>query len=68
MVFIPEIERASEIFSCAVSVSSKLKSWKINPNFLRLKADSFFPRNSVISFPSTIICPLVTESIVDMQF
>ncbi len=61
------IARARAMFSYAVSVSSRLKSWKINPSFVRLNFESSFAFMRVMSVPSMNIWPEVTVSIVEMQ-
>ena len=56
------------MFSYAVRVSNKLKSWKMNPSSSLLNLFRLLPLSLVISLSFTIIWPLVTLSIVDMQF
>ena len=56
-VFIFCMLSAIAIFSYAVSVSSKLKSWKMKPSSSLLNLFRLFPFNFVISCPFTAICP-----------
>ena len=56
------------IFSKAVNVSNKLKSWKIKPSSSLLNLFKLLPFNLVISLPLIIILPDVTLSIVETTF
>ena len=62
------IVKAIAIFSYAVNVSNKLKSWKTKPNCSLLNLFNLFPFSLVISSPFIIICPDVTLSIVEIVF
>ena len=59
---------ARAMFSRTVNVSSKFESWKTNPSSSRRKRESSLDESVVMSRPATRMEPLVTTSIVDMQF
>ena len=59
---------ARAMFSRTVNVSSRFESWKTNPSSSRRKRESSLEESVVISRPATRMEPLVTTSIVDMQF
>ena len=59
--------KGSTIFSPIVSVSSKLKFWKTNPNSWRRKIANFSTK-CVRFFPLITTSPEVGESIVEITF
>ena len=59
--------KGNTIFSPIVSVSSKLKFWKTNPNSCLRKIANFSLRN-VCGFPLITTSPEVGESIVEITF
>ena len=59
---------ASAMFSMPLSVSSRLKSWKMKPSSSRRNFASARFDREVMSWPSTMIWPLVTLSMVETQF
>ena len=64
----PLMVRASEVFSKPVSVSSRFESWKMKPRSSRRNFANWRFDMPVISRPPTMMCPLVTVSMVETQF
>ena len=64
----PLMVRASEMFSKPVSVSNRFESWKMKPKSSRRNFASWRFDMPVISRPPTMMCPLVTVSMVETQF
>ena len=66
--FSPLMVRARAMFSKPVSVSSRLASWKMKPRSSRRNFDNWRLRSCVMSSPLRMMFPLVTVSMVEMQF